>query len=108
MSKPTYKELGKRVKELDKVIIEQKMKCDELEKNLIGWRETFDSISDIVTLISPSHEFVKINKNGCLALGKPEEELRGKKCYEIVHNTDKPIEDCPCAKTLKSKKAEVG
>jgi PAS domain S-box-containing protein len=68
------------------------------------WQETFDAISDIVAIISPIHEFLRINKAGCEATGKTIEELIGKKCFEIVHGTHGPIMECPCEKALKTKK----
>jgi PAS domain S-box-containing protein len=67
------------------------------------WQKTFDAISDIVAIISPSHEIIRINKAGCLAAGKQPEELIGKKCYEAIHGTGAPIKMCSCEAALKTK-----
>lgn len=72
------------------------------------WQQTFDSISDIVALISPKFELLRVNRTGCLALGKTQAELIGKKCYHVVHHQDKPIDGCPCVEALKTKQDLVG
>lgn len=77
-------------------------------KDSLGWQETFDAALDINTLISKDFEILRINKAGCENLGRKPEELLGKKCYEVVHGLDAPIEGCPCARTLKTKTAGQG
>lgn len=88
-----------------KQLVEELRKSDQQNKN---WQETFDAIIDIVALLSSDHKFIKVNKACCESLGMREEKLFGKKCYEIVHDLDAPIEDCPIVKTKKSGKVEVG
>ncbi|MFC1713267.1 PAS domain S-box protein [Candidatus Poribacteria bacterium] len=78
---------------------------EELHKSTEQWRETFDAITDIVALISPDMEFIKVNKAGCDSLGLSPEEIVGKKCYEIVHQSDEPLFACPCNRTLKTGEA---
>lgn len=72
------------------------------------WQQTFDAVKEIILLISPNFEILQINKAGCESLKKIPQELIGKKCYEIVHGLDKPIPECPCAETLRTKKAGRG
>ncbi len=72
------------------------------------WQLTFDAALDIIALISPDYRFIKVNKAGCEAIGRKQEELIGKKCYEIIHGLDHPIEGCPCAQTLKTKRSGSG
>jgi PAS domain S-box-containing protein len=68
------------------------------------WQETFDAVTDIVTLISPHHELLRVNRAVCVVMGKKPEELIGKKCYEVVHGLSAPIKGCPCVEALKTKK----
>ena len=77
-------------------------------RNSESWQETFDAVQDIVALISPDFEFIKINKAGCDALGVKPEDLIGKKCYEAVHGLDAPLVGCPCTKTLATEKGGIG
>lgn len=72
------------------------------------WQQTFDCASDIICMVSRDFEFLRINKRGLDDLGKPPEEIIGKKCYELVHGLEHPIEGCPCLKTLKTKQSGHG
>ncbi len=86
----------------------QRVHAAEALHNSKGWQETFDAVQDIVTLISPDFEFIKVNRAGCDALGVKHEELVGKKCYEVVHGLDAPLVGCPCAKMLETEEGGVG
>ena len=68
------------------------------------WAKTFDAITDFVFIQDKDFKFVKVNKTFCDALKKKPEDLIGKKCYEILHKSDKPWPNCPLAKTLKDKR----
>ncbi len=72
------------------------------EKSCPGWQETFDAALDIVALISADFEILKINKAGYENLCKKPDELIGKKCHEVVHGLDSPIDGCPCAEAVKT------
>ncbi len=74
----------------------------------IGWEETFDAALDIIAVISRDFRITKLNKVGCENIGKKQEELIGKKCFEIVHGLDSPIEGCPCQKALETGKGGKG
>ena len=84
-----------------------KRKSAELELAAKEWQETFDAIIDIVILVSSDFELLRINRAGCKVVGKKPEELIGKKCYEVMHGLDAPINGCPFAKAKRTKKAEV-
>lgn len=97
---------------LTREIAERKRVEAELEdllereaKSVREWQETFDAVTDIVTVISTRHELLRINRAGCRAMGKKPEELIGKKCYEVVHGLGAPIKECPCVEALKTKKS---
>jgi len=80
----------------------------ELRSQIAEWQETFDVIPDIVALISPNFEIIKLNKAGYRSLGKKPGEVIGKKCYEVVHGLDAPIDGCPCREAIATKKPGVG
>lgn len=79
-----------------------------LQEMLNRWQTTFDAISDIVCVISKDFKFEAINSNGVKSLGLSQEEIIGKKCYELVHNTNSPIAVCPCKKTLNTGEPDIG
>jgi PAS domain S-box-containing protein len=68
------------------------------------WRDTFDAVTDLVMVLSPEHEFIKVNRATAKTFGMTPEELVGKKCYGIVHGLDRPIEGCPCQESLVTRK----
>ena len=71
-------------------------------------KNIFDSISDMVFSASKDYTVTKINRAVSERLGKPPEEIIGKKCYEIFHGRNEPRHKCPHHKTVKTEKAYVG
>jgi PAS domain S-box-containing protein len=69
------------------------------------WSSTFDSIPDLVSIVSCDNRIKIVNKAFADVFGKRREELFGKRCCEIVHNTKEPPENCPLRKTLAEGKA---
>ena len=74
------------------------------------WQETFDAANDMVCLISRDFEFIKANKRTLEKLGKAKHEVIGKKCYQLIHGLNHPIENCPCQMSLnqgRSQRSEI-
>jgi PAS domain S-box-containing protein len=67
----------------------------------------FESITDMVYFNDKDFNIRHVNKAVLKRLGKPAEEIIGKKCYEVFHGTDRPWEKCPHAKTINTNKAFV-
>ncbi len=67
----------------------------------------FESISDMVYFISKDYVLKSINKAVSRRLGKPAEEIIGKKCYEVIHGMKGPRAECPHHKTAETGKAFV-
>ena len=78
------------------------------------WRSFIDRLPeitpfiDVACLLTPEHEFIHIDDETARAYGMNPEELTGQKCYEIIHDQDEPIEECPCPETLDTGAAAVG
>ncbi|PKP02452.1 MAG: hypothetical protein CVU11_11760, partial [Bacteroidetes bacterium HGW-Bacteroidetes-6] len=77
-------------------ITERKLAEETVRLSAEKWQATFNSITDIITVISKEHVFLEINQAGCDALGMTHDEIIGKKCHELVHGTLHPIGNCPC------------
>jgi PAS domain S-box-containing protein len=75
----------------------------KLHSSAKRWSSTFDSITDLVSVIGPDFRIKKVNKAFANVLGKSQEDLVGQHCYEYMHGTMEPIIECPCRKTLSSK-----
>ena len=71
-------------------------------------KNIFESITDMVYFTDNDFTIKRINQAVIKRIGKPEEEIIGKKCYEIFHGMDKPWDACPHAKSVNSKQSFIG
>jgi PAS domain S-box-containing protein len=67
----------------------------------------FESISDLVYFVTKDYVVKNINKAVVKRLGRPPEEIIGKKCYEVFHGMNKPWPECPHHKAIERKEAFV-
>ena len=91
-------------------VIEMALQRHKLEKALRtaeqDWRNSFNSLEDVMLIVDRDYNIENINKNGLKLLGKSKEEVIGQKCYQVISGVDSPGEDCPCMKSLETKKVE--
>ncbi|MEW6675898.1 MAG: PAS domain-containing protein [Nitrospirota bacterium] len=73
----------------------------KLKRAAEEWRTTFDSMPYGVMLLDREFNIIKTNDYISELTGIPIKELIGKKCYKVIHGTNKPIEVCPLLKTKK-------
>jgi diguanylate cyclase (GGDEF)-like protein/PAS domain S-box-containing protein len=64
------------------------------------WEETFDIISDAITIHDKDFNIIRANKAAEKMLGVPFQVLLNRKCYRSYHGTDYPPDSCPSCKTL--------
>ena len=80
--------------------------------NIFGkeWQETFDAITDAVSIIDISKKncgkILQCNKAMTQFLKKPYEEVLGKSCCELIHNSKEPVNKCPLRKMLHTNRSE--
>ena len=78
--------------------------CEKIKKALLSseknWELTFDAIPDLIAILDNNHRIIKINKAMAEKIHRSPEDCTGSICYEVVHNTDKPPENCPHLKLL--------
>ncbi len=86
-------------------ITDRKQATEKAERASEEWKKTFDAISDFMFILDTDFRFVKVNKAICDALKKEPSELIGKRCFEVLHGTDKPWPNCPYKETFVTKKA---
>jgi len=70
------------------------------------WQDTFDAIGDSISLIDLEWRVIKHNRATQVFLGKSAAEIGGHTCYELMHGTSQPVENCPCQRMKKSKHRE--
>lgn len=71
-------------------------------------KNIFESISDMVYYTDKDLTIRRVNQAVVKRIGKPEEEIIGKKCYEIFHGKKEPWDMCPHYKSTESQKPYVG
>ena len=67
----------------------------------------FESISDIVYFTDKNYVLKKINRAVSETVGKPYEDIIGKKCYEVFHGKTGPWHECPHWKTVDTGKSYI-
>jgi PAS domain S-box-containing protein len=67
------------------------------------WKNTFDLVSDLVSVHDADFKIVKANKALVEYSGMEYKELIGTHCYKIFHGTSKPIDNCPHQKVIDSR-----
>lgn len=73
-----------------------------LEKSYQDWMNIFQSISNPAMILSPRHEILEANRTTLEKTGLTIDEIRGKLCHEIFHNSpDKPVAFCPAEKIIR-------
>ena len=100
--KPTREELEQRIKELEKEAEEGKRGEDELRRSKGEWEDTFDAMSDWVSVTDLEARIVQSNQAGEEFTGVPLAEIVGQTCCKLVHGTDAPIPGCPLQKMLRT------
>ncbi|MFH2058954.1 MAG: LytS/YhcK type 5TM receptor domain-containing protein [Pseudomonadota bacterium] len=87
----------------DKALIKEinERKAAELaaHKSKEEWENTFDSISDVVSLQDTNFRIIKINKAGCDTLEREYKDIIGMHCYTLFRDLDEPCHGCPLIET---------
>lgn len=71
------------------------------------WESTFDTWPDPVSIHDNQFNIVKINKALCALLNEKPENILGKKCYQVIHGTDKPVENCLHVRALNNRQSVI-
>ena len=73
------------------------------------WRHIFDAIGHPTVILDPQHGIEAANLAVQKASGKSEQELIGKRCYEVFHspNAAMPVQGCPMEEMLRSGRLEA-
>ncbi len=86
---------------------ERKLAEEALEKAAAEWRNTFDSITDMISIIDDKYRLIRVNKRFADAFGSTPQALSGRHCYEMVHGMKRPLAKCPHMKAMNSLKTET-
>jgi PAS domain S-box-containing protein len=68
------------------------------------WQDTFDSITDMISIHDMDHNVIKANKAFAAYVGMSPQEVINRKCYDLMHHgATSPIVGCPHRKTLQDR-----
>lgn len=66
------------------------------------WEETFNGISEAITIHDSDFNIIRANKTAEKMLGIPGQMLLSQKCYKSYHGLDSPPAICPSCTTMKT------
>jgi PAS domain S-box-containing protein len=81
-------------------ITQRKQAEEELRNAKEEWEQTFNAMSDIVTLQNLDLRIIRANRAAGEALGVAADMLIGRHCYEVFRGASEPCENCPELSTL--------
>ncbi|OYT60831.1 diguanylate cyclase [Euryarchaeota archaeon ex4484_178] len=61
----------------------------------LKWDILFNSSPESIMILSEDQTILDVNETTLKLLGKAKEDVLGQKCYKVLHNMDKPPDDCP-------------
>jgi PAS domain S-box-containing protein len=82
-------------------ITERKQAEDDARKAKADWERTFDAVPEFIALLDTNYRIIRANKPMAQQLGVTPEKAVGLICYECVHGTEAPPDNCPHAQLLK-------
>ncbi len=85
-------------------ITERQKAEEELRKAKEDWERTFDAVPDFVSIMDTNYHIVRANQSMAKQLGVTPEEASGSICYECIHGTSSPPNNCPHAQLIKDGK----
>lgn len=66
----------------------------ELKRSKETWEETFNSVNDLIYILTGDGTIVYANRAMQERLGLPLDKIIGRYCYEVVHGTNEPPPEC--------------
>ena len=66
------------------------------------WQATFDATNDAIWILNQDHRILRTNKAATRFFQRGTDQLIGKHCWEIIHNTTQPLPECPMQRALNS------
>ncbi|MDQ3063766.1 MAG: PAS domain S-box protein [Acidobacteriota bacterium] len=82
------------------VALERANLLNEVTDARAEWEETFDAMTDGVSIHAPSGKIKRANNSLAQMFGTSAENLVGIRCCELYHNSKKPRPDCTIMRTV--------
>ena len=92
-----------RKKLYDRTYISEK----KLRQGLNEWESMLDAIPHGIMLLDKDFNILKANKYFSNLSGISQNDLKYRKCHDVIHRKDMPVDECPLAKAKESGKTET-
>ncbi len=79
----------------------------DLRQTRKEWEEIFQAVGHPTIILDAEHTIIAANRAAVRAIGNSEQEIIGKKCYEVFHGADQPTTGCPMERLLASGSVET-
>ena len=87
--------------------ITQRKKAEQgLANSSLQWQSTFDALNDGICLLDTDYVILRSNKAMNDLFADAHGNILGKHCWEAIHGTKEPYEECPVVKMRKSLQRE--
>jgi len=77
---------------------------DRLRQISRDWEDTFNTITDMITVHDMKFNIVRANRAAEKMLGASGSMLTASKCFQRIHGTECPPEDCPSCESIQTGK----
>jgi PAS domain S-box-containing protein len=91
-------------------VTQHKIDEEALRASRREWMTIFQAVGHPTVILDADQRIIQANQAACLALGKKEPEIIGRKCYEVFHRPglDCPPCKCPMQRLLVTEESETG
>lgn len=96
-----------RTRELRKEIEERVLAEKSAQELAMRWQKTMDAVGDAICILNTDSKILRANKSMTVLFGKKESEMIGKHCWEVVHGTKIPLQECPVLRLKETLKREI-
>jgi len=79
----------------------------KIKRAATEWTATFDAITDSIMVLDSDQRIIRCNKATRDLLGRPYQEIIGRRCFELIHGSTTHYQDCPTQRMLISKRRET-
>ena len=87
-------------------ITKQEKAEQEMRTAQAQWQKTFDATKDAIWLMDRDQRVLRSNEAARRLFAQTDEEMTGRRCWEIVHGTTGPAPECPILRARESLQRE--
>jgi len=109
MSKPTYASLIEKIRQLEEelTLVRRQERGQAIQELKWQWQTTMDAVGVSICVLDDQWHIMQCNQATLDMIDKPADEIIGRKCFELIHDTSQAPEDCPVRQLVTTKKRET-